>query len=51
MVDKRRALVGGGLATLLVLVLAIGWFGPFDHGEGDDEGGDPEAAASGRGGS
>ncbi|MCB0970073.1 MAG: hypothetical protein KDA97_00950 [Acidimicrobiales bacterium] len=34
--DKRRALVGGGLATLLVLVLAIGWFGPFDHGEGDD---------------
>ena len=33
MVDKRRALIGGGLIVVLVLVLAIGWFGPFDQGD------------------
>ena len=38
MVDTRRAIIGGGLVGIPVLVLAIGWFGPFDDVVGDDDG-------------
>ncbi|MCB0963507.1 MAG: hypothetical protein KDA98_09440, partial [Acidimicrobiales bacterium] len=40
--DRRRLLIGGGLVVVLVLVLAIGWFGPWDHG--GDDGPDLDAA-------